>query len=581
MRGLSKGFRAGFNSNKLWNENLVSGVAKQFVTEQEHVKHMREWLLKLLKKEHVAGPYDKNYVFPFGRLFLAPLFVIPKPNNKWRTIVHLSFREKPYMYTINECLHEHMKTVQYVRFKEVVRLVSNAGVGAWIFLIDAQDAYYRVPIHPGDWKYMGIEWDDKYWVFRSLQMGLSSSPRIYTSFADAVEYVCVKYNIDIAFLNGIQQLRHYIDDFFGALPRKRDAYRLYYALFTVFEILGIPTKWEKCTAPSQRTKILGWIYDTLLQMVLLPEDKRKLLLAMIRKVLRVKRGNVKLLRKLIGRLQHASRVVFPGKAFVRKVEAILYLPQHENEEKYFPLGPIVLRDLEWWERKLSSNTPCGMSFELLLKHPSDGDIIIYTDACTEIGGGGFIRGISTTIYFQIRWTDTIKGAVEQYRDLEIDVLELLMSVAAVDLITPYIGNKTITIYNDNPGAAAALRSKAPPLGRLDLQTLVTAIADLAFEKKFYWWGIHRIVKESADMGRADKLSRFLPVPWRERVRKWDILDSCDKLFDKLWEAPRNLKDQKDVTKGLRALYGISLQEPIEQDHKPSPLEHNILREREV
>ena len=56
MRGLSKGFRAGFNSNKLWNENLVSGVAKQFVTEQEHVKHMREWLLKLLKKEHVAGP---------------------------------------------------------------------------------------------------------------------------------------------------------------------------------------------------------------------------------------------------------------------------------------------------------------------------------------------------------------------------------------------------------------------------------------------------------------------------------------------------------------------------------------------
>ena len=103
---------------------------------------------------------------------------------------------------------------------------------------------------------MGIEWDSKYWVFRSLQIGLSSSPRIYTSFADAVEFVCVKYNIDIAYLNGIQQLRHYIDDFFCALPDKRNATRLYHALFTVFEILGIPTKWEKCTDPRQRAKIL-------------------------------------------------------------------------------------------------------------------------------------------------------------------------------------------------------------------------------------------------------------------------------------------------------------------------------------
>ena len=143
-------------------------------------------------------------------------------------------------------------------------------------------------------------------------MGLSSSPRIYTAFADAVEYVSVKYKKDIAFLNGIQQLRHYIDDFFCALPKKKDAYRLYNALFTVFEILGIPTKWEKCTKPSTRAKILGWIYDTILQLVLLPDDKKQLLLDMIRQIKTTKKATIKFLEKLIGHLQHASQVIFPG-----------------------------------------------------------------------------------------------------------------------------------------------------------------------------------------------------------------------------------------------------------------------------
>ena len=167
--------------------------------------------------------------------------------------------------------------------------------------------------------------------------------------------------------NGIQRLRHYIDDFFGALPSQKHATRLYHALFTVFEILGIPTKWEKCTKPGQRAKILGWIYDTLLQMVLSPQDKRLLLLRMIRIIIFTKKATVKFLQKLIGRLQHASQVIFPGKAFVGRIEALLHLPRHKGNES-FPVGRFVITNLEWWERRLTSTAPCGMSFELLLKH---------------------------------------------------------------------------------------------------------------------------------------------------------------------------------------------------------------------
>ena len=90
MNGLTYGFRCGFNPEKMFNEQLVSGMAKQFVTEKEHIKHMQQWKLKLTKLKHVAGPYDKTFKFPFGRLFLTPLFAIPKPNDKWRTIVRIT-----------------------------------------------------------------------------------------------------------------------------------------------------------------------------------------------------------------------------------------------------------------------------------------------------------------------------------------------------------------------------------------------------------------------------------------------------------------------------------------------------------
>ena len=73
------------------------------------------------------------------------------------------------------------------------------------------------------------------------------------------------------------------------------------------------------------------------------------------------------------------------------------------------IGYLVICDLEWLEQRLSSSTPCGMSFELLVKYTSDVEIIICTDACTEIGGGGFIRGIDTTVYFHVKWADTNKA----------------------------------------------------------------------------------------------------------------------------------------------------------------------------
>ena len=545
----------GVDECKVSEPELISGESRYIPLTRQQSKGIDEWVLKGLSKGYIAGPFDLDFEFDFGKLFLAPLFVVPKPNGKWRTIVHLSFKTSPEMYSINDLLFDYMKTVQYTRFLEVVKLVKNAGKGAFLFLVDAQDAYYRVPTSPKDWKYMGIKWRKKYWVFRSLQMGMSSSPRIYTAFADAVEYICVQKNKDIAFLNGIQQLRHYIDDFFGALPTWEKAWALYQSLYKTFEELGIPTKWEKCTAPSTQALILGWLYDTLLQMVILPEKKRVLLLDMINTALRTKKANKRWMQQLLGRLQHASIVVFPGKAFVRRLEALVYLPQHDDYTP-FKLGNFVLDDLEWWRQRLTSGVVCGTSFDLLLKHPSDGDVIVYTDACTETGGGGYITGLGNTIFFQVKWANTIYNKVANYRKLDISVLELLMSVVAIYIIRKSLKNLSVSIFNDNPGAAGAIRSKAPPLFRLDLQVLTRFLATLAFDNKFYFWGIHKTVAESDEMKVADALSRYNPVGFSGEAIQCNIVRECNILLDLLWKEPLNLPSSVDISADRRAEFGL-------------------------
>ena len=84
----------------------------------------------------------------------------------------------------------------------------NAGKNAYMWTVDAEDAYYRIPIHPSEYKYMGLEWANLKWLFLSLQMGMASSPKIYTRFGDAVEYIIVNNRDCNQFRRDSEQLKN-------------------------------------------------------------------------------------------------------------------------------------------------------------------------------------------------------------------------------------------------------------------------------------------------------------------------------------------------------------------------------------
>ena len=559
INGISNGFKIGINPDVVCPD-FISGDPYYIDMDLNERKAITGWITKGLEKGYMSGPYTSRSVLPWPRLYCAPIFTVPKPmiDNipRYRPIVHLSWTLFDTLFSINDLLCEYMKTVKYITFREVVNMVNNAGPGAYIFLIDAQDAYYRVPIHPDDWKYNGLKWGGLFWVFTSLQMGLSSSPNIYTRFADAVEYICVQKFKHLCFLNGLQMLRHYIDDFFAVVRSLKNAKILFKGVFKMFEELGIPTRIEKCEPPNIENKILGWLYNTVLRTVRLPDDKRFKILNLIKPILRKKSSNKKALQQLIGNLQNASQVIFPGKAFVRRLEAVLYLVATKYNQK-INISDFVLEDLKWWSNILESPTKCSASFDLILKHPSDGDFHVFTDATTKFGFGGFCNDCG----FQVDWKDTDKLRLENiHGDFDISSLELLISIVAVSIFAPRFKHKAITIHNDNPCASKSIYTKAPPLYRLDLQFLIRRLATLAVDSKFYFWGSHTTAKESPEMKMADQLSRLemKSLFFKEKL-KVDFSNEarlvCNLLLNEMVKYPI-LKNKLDIDDTVRMEYAI-------------------------
>merc|ERR1711991_817752 len=230
------------------DEKLCKNVMYMYLTNKEK-NAITEWFIKGRNKGYICGPFELDFQFP---LHISPLFVVPKPiKDQYRPIGHLSYKKYPWQYSVNDILLESHKHVKYVSFKEIIEMMHNAGKNAYMWTVDAQDAYYRIPIHPNAYKYMGLKWHNKLWLFLSLQMGLSSAPLIYTKFADAIIYIVENNNKKQAYINGKKSINHYLDDNFGVGKTKQQSDHMFNQMLYWLDKLNVPTREHKCSGSKR------------------------------------------------------------------------------------------------------------------------------------------------------------------------------------------------------------------------------------------------------------------------------------------------------------------------------------------
>ena len=134
--------------------------------------------------------------------------------------------------------------------------------------------------------------------------------------------------------------------------------------------------------------ILGIELDSVNQVARLPEDKLLALRELIHSWMPRRWCRKRELESLIGHLHHAAKVVWPGRAFLRRFIDLLCCFRNNNHP--VRINQEFCLDLQWWQQFLASWN--GVGFWLYPGISAATDLEVTSDAAGAIGFGAYSQG---------------------------------------------------------------------------------------------------------------------------------------------------------------------------------------------
>ncbi len=426
VRGLRRGFRLGHDQDR---SRLGSQTGSMYEASQ-HRDIITNYLQNELQERRiwrVDGDTVEVQCSPFG--------VIPKKGKpgRWRLIVNLS---APEGCSVNDGISKDLASVTYTSVDEVAHRVGELGWGALMAKADVKAAYRNVPVHPRDRWLLGMEWEGVKYVDGTLPFGLRSAPLLFTALGDAVQWIveneCAGW------------IRHYIDDFIVVGSKGTNECQSTMAVFKEScKRLGMPLDDSKEEGPCEVLTFLGIEIDSIKGELRLPQDKVSELRELLAKWGSKKHCRRRELESLVGSLNHACKVVRPGRAFKRRLQSRLAGVRRDGQRVRLNLD--ARADIEWWRQfGLNWNGTSLLSGWMTV----EGDEIeLVSDASGSWGCGAFWNGK----WFQIKW-DEVPGTAEW----SIMPKELLPIVVAMVVWGKRWWKGTITARCDNMSVVAAV-----------------------------------------------------------------------------------------------------------------------------
>ena len=427
-RGIQYGFRIGFN----YSLQNLKPCRKNLRSATEHPSVVDAYLCNELSKNRLTRIQDPS-ILPW---FQPNAFgVIPKRHKpgKWRLIVDLS---APEGYSINDFIDKELCSISYISIDHVAEAILHLGQGALLAKADVKEAFRIVPVAPEDRLLLAMWWQGELYFDKVLPFGLRSAPIIFTAIADGIEWIIRQ--------RGVHNIFHYVDDFI--IVGRPDTQECASALATTletFSALGVPAEPEKCEGPSTTLPILGIEVDTVEMQLRLPADKLHCLNQSIREWRGRKSCRKRELLSLLGSLQHAAKVVKPGRAFVRWMIELSTVRKHMDA--YIRINQQFRADLEWWYQMVSTWNGVSILAPLKAEVP---DHIITSDASGNWGCGAF----HANEWFQMQWDS-------HTAPLHITIKELLPVVIATAIWGRNWIGKTVRALCDNMAVVHIIRTR--------------------------------------------------------------------------------------------------------------------------
>jgi hypothetical protein len=215
--------------------------------------------------------------------------------------------------SLNDGIQLQLCSLSYISVEAAAAAAQLLGRGALLAKLDVRAAYRLVPVQPHDCHLLAVIWEG---ACLSLPFGLHSAPKIFTAVAHALQWVKLT--------SGVSAVNHYLDDFITMGPP--DSYvckRNLDKILAVWGRLGVPLAMDKLERLSSCSTFLGIEMDTQAGKLRLLEEKLSRLQDLLAQWSTRRSCRRRQLESLIRSLQHACRVVKPGRVFLKRMIDLL------------------------------------------------------------------------------------------------------------------------------------------------------------------------------------------------------------------------------------------------------------------
>ena len=368
--------------------------------------YLLEALHQLIDKNAVEQVINKTSLSFFNRLFL-----VPKPNNKWRPILDLSH------------LNPFLKTEKFkMETPETIR--TSLQGGEWVTSIDFKDAYFHIPIQEQSRKYLRFHVQGQTYQFKALPFGLSTAPLEFTVIAKEVKLMATCQGI---------RIHQYLDDWLVRAGSHQLCLWHTQHLVKICQDLGWLVNLDKSELePKQIFDFVGYQFDLKVGRVRPTPDRWQSLQGKILEILDQPTCPVRQFMSLIGLLTATEKQVHLGRLHMRPIQWHLKNNWHvpESLEKVIPIPVSLHPHLQWW--LLEENVLSGQPL-----HPVRHALQLFTDASKE-GWGAHLND------------RTARGcwSLPESR-LHINYLELKAVLLALKEFTDLCTGQIVLVATDN------------------------------------------------------------------------------------------------------------------------------------
>ena len=309
---LKEGYTLPFQNRPVLSRHPT--VISRYVNHHRN-SYLSEALHQLISKNAVEWVQNPKSLGFFNRLFL-----VPKPNNKWRPILDLS---KLNLFLRVEKFK--METPETIR--------TSLQQGEWVTSIDFKDAYFHIPIQEQSRKFLRFHVQGQTYQFKALPFGLSTAPLEFTVVAKDI------------------RIHQYLDDWLVRAKSHQVCLQHTRDLLKLCQVLGWIVNLEKSELePKQVFDFVGYQFDLKSGRVRPTPDRWQNLKAKIQAVLVRPSCPVRQFMSLIGLLTATEKQVYLGRLHMRPIQWHLKnnwrVP--ESLEKVIPVPTSLHPHLEWW-----------------------------------------------------------------------------------------------------------------------------------------------------------------------------------------------------------------------------------------